>query len=161
VREKILRLPIASAPTGAVSDGLFAGLTLPENLSRSIAAPRVGDLKIVDAISTGDRLIDALIEKLIEKRAEGTVDDMHARYGAEFVRVVRFTATLERAIALALGLNLEVTLSDRVVVPGQTLSARLVVRNGSVRPLPVVFSAPSACPFQTRIQLTTIPMWYR
>src|SRR6266404_1806905 len=145
-REKILRLPIAGAPPGSVSAELFTGLTLPENLSRSTAPPRVGDLKIVDAIATGERLIEALTEKLIEKRAEGTVDDMHARYGGEFIRVVRFTATLERAIALALGLNLEVTLSDRVAVPGQRLFARLVLRNGSVRALPVVFSAPERLP---------------
>ena len=146
LREKILRLPIAGTPPGSVSAGLFTALTLPENVSRSIAPPRVGDLKIVDAIAAGERLIEALTEKLIEKRAEGTADEMHARYGAEFVRVVRFTATLERAIALALGLNLEVTLSDRVVVPGQTLFARLVLRNGGVRPLPVVFSAPERLP---------------
>lgn len=125
-----------------LSAGLLAGLTLPENLSRSIAQPRVGDLGIVDAIATGERLIDALIEKLIEKRAEGTADVMHERYGSEFVRVVRFTAALERAIALAFGLNLEVTVSDRVVVPGQTLSAQIVLRNGGVRSFPVVFSTP-------------------
>ena len=146
LREKILRLPIAGAPPGSVSVGLFTGLTLPENVSRSIAPPRVGDLRVADAIATGERLIDSLTEKLIEKRAEGTTDDMHARYGAEFVRVVRFTAALERAIALALGLNLEVTLSDRVVVPGQTFLARLVLRNGGVRALPVVFSAPERLP---------------
>ncbi|HXI90748.1 MAG TPA: hypothetical protein VNO24_12090, partial [Blastocatellia bacterium] len=146
VREKILRLPIAGTPPDAVSAGLFTTLTLPENVSRSIAPPRVGDLRVADAIATGDRLIDALTEKLIEKRAEGTVDELHARYGAEFIRVVRFTATLERAIALALGLNFEVTLSDRVVVPGQTLLAHLVLRNRSVRPLPVVFSAPERLP---------------
>ena len=143
---------IASAPDEqmkpgtALSTGLLGGLTLPENVSRSIAPPRVGDLRVTDAIATGDRLIDALTEKLIEKRAEGTTDDMHARYGAEFVRVVRFTAALERAIALALGLNFEVTLSDRIVVPGQTLFARLVLRNGGVRAFPVVFAAPERLP---------------
>jgi LmbE family N-acetylglucosaminyl deacetylase len=143
---------IASAPDertkadSGSSAGLLGGLTLPENLSRSIAPPRVGDLKIMDAIAAREPLIDALIEKLIEKRAEGTADDMHERYGAEFVRVVRFIAALERAIALALGLNLEVTLSDRVVVPGQTLFARLVLRNGGVRAFPVVFATPERLP---------------
>jgi len=146
LREKILRLPIVNTPPGTVSAGLFTGLTLPENVSRSIAPPRVGSLRVVDAIATGERLIEALIEKLIEKRAEGTADDMHERYGAEFVRVVRFTAGLERAIALALGLNLEVTLSDRVVVPGQTVFARIVLRNGGVRAFPVVFAAPERLP---------------
>ena len=139
---------IASAPDDTTkadagsSTGLLDWLTLPENLSRSIAPPMVGDLKVVDAIAAGDRLIDALIEKLIEKRAEGTADVLHERYGSEFVRVFRFTAAIERAIALALGLNLEVTISDRVVVPGQRLSARVLLRNGGVRAFPVVFNTP-------------------
>ena len=124
------------------SIGLLDGLTPPENVGRSIAQPRVGGLGVVDAIATGERLIDALIERLIEKRAEGTADALHERYGAEFVRVFRFTAAVERALVLALGLTLEVTTSDRVVVPGQTVSARLVLRNGGVRAFPVAFSTP-------------------
>ncbi|MEK6410600.1 MAG: PIG-L family deacetylase [Acidobacteriota bacterium] len=126
--------------------GLLDGLTLPENVTRSIVQPRVGDLGVVDAIATGERLIDALIEKLIEKRAEGTAEVMHERYGADFVRVIRFTTALERALALALGLNLEVTVSDRVVVPGQKLVARLVLRNGGRRSFPVVLSTPERIP---------------
>lgn len=126
--------------------GLLDGLTIPENVTRSIVPPRVGDLGVVDAIATGERLVDALIEKLIEKRAEGTAEAMHERYGAEFVRVIRFTSALERALASALGLNLEVTVSDRVVVPGQKLSARLVLRNGGRRAFPVVFSTPERIP---------------
>ncbi len=147
-RETSYYMLIAFAPDDTLKPdaesrtGLLGGLTLPENLSRSIAQPRVGDLGVMDAIATGERLIDALIEKLVEKRAEGTADVMHERYGSEFVRVVRFTAALERAIALALGLNLAVTISDRVVVPGQTFSAIVVLRNGGVRAFPVVFSTP-------------------
>ena len=126
----------------AGSNALLDGLTLPENLKRSIEPPRIGDLSPVEAIANRERLADALIEKLIEKRAEGDADVMHERYGPEFVRVVRFTAALERSLALALGLSLEVTVSDRVVVHGQKLSARIVLRNGGVRPFPVVFSTP-------------------
>ena len=125
---------------------LFDRLSLPENVTRSIIPPRVGELRLVEAMATGDRLIDALIEKLIEKRAEGTADAMHERYGAEFIRVVRFTSALERALAVALGLNLEITVSDRVVVPGQKLSARLVLRNGGRRSFPIVFSTPERIP---------------
>ena len=143
---------IASSTTGEIilsvgsSTGLLDGLTLSENLNRSIAQPRVGALGVVDAIATGDRLIDALIEKLIEKRAEGTADALHERYGAEFVRVFRFTAAIERAIVLALGISLEVTISDREVVGGQVFSARLLLRNGGVRAFPVVFSTPERFP---------------
>ena len=138
---------IASAPEDtfkpdAASNALLDGLTLSENMRRSIEAPRVGDLTLVEAIAAREKLADALIERLIEKRAEGAVDVMHERYGPEFVRVVRFTAALERSLALALGLNLEVKISDPVVVHGQKLSARVVLRNGGVRPLPVVFSTP-------------------
>ncbi|MFY9555745.1 MAG: PIG-L family deacetylase [Blastocatellia bacterium] len=121
---------------------IFDGLTLPENLARSISQPRVGDLGVVEAISTGERLIEALIDKLIEKRAEGTIAEMQTRYGAEFVRVVRFTSAIERALALALGLNLEVSVSDPIVVPGQKLIAHLVLRNRGTRSFPVVLSAP-------------------
>ncbi len=139
---------IAAAPENSISPdpgsstGLLAGLTLAGNLSRSIEPPRVGDAGLVDAIATRERLTDALIEKLIEKRAEGTADVLRERYGPEFVRVIRFTAAVERAIALALGLNLEVTTTDHVVVAGQKLSTRIVLRNGSVRAFPVRFAVP-------------------
>jgi LmbE family N-acetylglucosaminyl deacetylase len=126
--------------------GLLAGLKLPDNLSRTIAPPRVADTGLVSSIAAGDRLIDALTEKLVEMRAEGSADVMHERYGPEFVRVVRFTAAIERAIVLALGLNLEVTISDSVVVPGQIASARIVFRNGGVRAFPVAFSSPESLP---------------
>ena len=126
----------------AASNALLDGLTLTENLSRSIEPPRIGDLSPVEAIAARERLADALIERLIEKRAEGTADVMRERHGPEFVRVVRYTAALERSLALALGLSLELTLSDRVVVHGQKLAARIVLRNGGVRPFPVVFATP-------------------
>jgi LmbE family N-acetylglucosaminyl deacetylase len=129
-------------PDAGSNNGLLAGLTLAENLSRSIEPPRVGDSKVVDAVSNRERLVDVLIEKLIEKRAEGTPEVLRGRYGPEFVRVIRFTAAVERAIALALGLNLEVTLSDRVVVAGQKLSMHIILRNGGRRAFPVVFSVP-------------------
>jgi len=75
---------------------------------------------------------------------------MRERYGADFVRVVRFTATLERALVLSLGLRFEVKLSDSVVVPGQKLAASLVLHNGSARAFPVVFSAPERLPSPER-----------
>ncbi len=139
---------IASTPEDQIKErassgsGLLEGLTIPDNVKRSTAQPRVGGVGVVDAIAAGERLVDALVEKLIEKRAEGTPETLRARYGPDFVRVVRFTAALERALVLALGLSFEVKVVDPVVVPGQTLLARLVLRNGGARPLPVVFSAP-------------------
>jgi LmbE family N-acetylglucosaminyl deacetylase len=122
--------------------GLFDGIKLPENLARSIAPPRAGDLSLIEAIAIKERLIDALREKLIEKRAEGTPDELRARHGAEFFRVIRFTETLERAIALALGLTFEIRFTDRVAVPGQKLVARVALRSGSSYSMPVVFHMP-------------------
>jgi len=129
-------------PPSGLGVGLFSGIVLPENVGRSIAQPRVGSLGIVEAMSSPERLIDALVEKLTEKRAEGTIDQMRPRYGLELVRVVRFTTALERAIALASGLSIEVRLSDTIVVPGQQISAKVVVHNGGGRAFPVVIVTP-------------------
>ena len=122
--------------------GLLDGITLPEKISTSIAPPHLGASTLVESLTSGERLVDALIEKLIEKRAEGTPAELHERYGAQFVRVIRFTAALEQAIALALGLNLDVTVSDSVVVPGQKLIVRVTLRNGGVRAFPILLSGP-------------------
>ena len=135
-----------SDETLRAGSGLLDGVTLTQNVARSIAPPRVGDTSAVDSIAAGDRLVDALIDKLIEKRAEGSIETMHERYGPEFVRVVRFTSAVERALVLALGLNLDVSLSDQVVVPGQKLIVRASLSNGSKRGLPVAFSAPERLP---------------
>lgn len=121
---------------------LLTGLALPENLARSIAPPRVGDLGVIDALLLRDRLIEALKEKLIEKRAEGSPAELHTRYGAEFFRVIRFTEALERALALALGLSFEIRASDRTLAPGQKLTVRLQLHNGSNRRLQLAFHYP-------------------
>jgi hypothetical protein len=137
---------IASALDERLEPGgsLLAGLKLAENLARSIVPPRVGDLSLLEATTKPNELVDALREKLLEKRAEGSVDDLRTRYGPEFVRVVRFTASLERALALLLGFSLEVTISDRVAVTGQKIVARAVFRNRSSRAAPVVFRMPES-----------------
>ena len=132
----------ASDETLKPDAGLLDGIRLPENLARSIAPPRVGEQSLVEAIAIRERLIDALREKLIEKRAEGSPNDLRTRYGAEYFRVIRFTENLERALALALGITLEITFTDRVVVQGQKLVARMVLRSGNSYSLPVVFHTP-------------------
>ncbi|HSO75778.1 MAG TPA: PIG-L family deacetylase [Blastocatellia bacterium] len=137
---------LASATGEKLEPGgsLLSGLTLPENLGRSITTPRVGDLSLLEATNKPSELVDALREKLLEKRAEGSADDLRARYGPEFVRVIRFTASLERALALLMGFSLEVTVNDRVVVAGQKIVARAVFRNGSSRVTPVVLRTPES-----------------
>jgi LmbE family N-acetylglucosaminyl deacetylase len=125
---------------------LLDDLPLPENLTRSIAPPAVGDRTIADSINQREPLAEALIEKLIEKRTEGSADELFERYGPEFFRVLRFRETLERAIALALGLDFHISVADSVLVPGQKLVARLILSNGGNRPLPTVFHTPESPP---------------
>lgn len=122
--------------------GLLDHLALPENVTRAVAPPRAGDLALLEAIGQRDRLIDALRDKLIEKRAEGSTNDLLERYGAEFFRVVRFTEAIERALALALGVSLELRLPDATLVRGQELTARVTFSNGSEKTLPVIFHTP-------------------
>ena len=136
---------LAASPaneTMTPDDSLLTRLGLPENLARSVAPPRTGDHTLLETIGHRDRLIEALVEKLIEKRAEGSAEALHTRYGLEFFRVVRFIETLERALALAIGLEFHVTITDRTLVKGQKLTARLSLRNNGNRAFAVVFHAP-------------------
>lgn len=137
-----------SAPDDKFRPGgsLLDGITLPEILARSIAPPRVGDASLLEAIGMREKLIEALREHLLEKRGEGTAQDIRSRYGSQFFRLHRYTQALERAIARALDLSLEATVSDSVLVRGQALKLKLLLRNGSARPLPIVFHAPESLP---------------
>jgi LmbE family N-acetylglucosaminyl deacetylase len=123
---------------------LLAGLPLPENVWRSIAPPGVAGVPLINAINQRDQLVEALSEKLLEKRVEGSADELYQRYGTEFSRVLRFRELLERAIALALGLDFSIGISDDVLVPGQKVTCRLVLNNGSDGALPVVFRTPAS-----------------
>ena len=147
-RGKVFYKLSRSAPDDKFRPGgsLLDGITLPENLARSIAPPRVGDASLIEAVGMKDKLIEALRERLLEKRAEGAVADMRSRYGSQFFRMIRYTQSLERAIALALDLSLEAALSDRVLVRGQKLRFKLSLRNGGSRHLPIVFHTPESLP---------------
>jgi LmbE family N-acetylglucosaminyl deacetylase len=125
---------------------LLDDLPLPENLTRSIAPPVVGDKTMAESINQRESLADALIEKLVEKRTEGSPEELFERYGPEFFRILRFRETLERTIALALGLDFRITAADRAIVPGQKLVARLVLSNRGSRVLPVVFHTAESPP---------------
>ena len=143
-REKSYYKLIAS-PNGDTltpDDSLLSRLNLPENLARSVAPPRAGDHSLLETVGQRERMVEALREKLIEKRAEGSASDLHARYGAEFFRVIRYTEALERALALALGLDFQIAITDRVLVKGQKLTARLTLRSNINRVSAVVFHTP-------------------
>ena len=137
-----------SAPDDKFSPGssLLDGITLPEILARSIAPPRVGDASLIEAVGMKEKLIEALRERLLEKRGEGTIQEIRSRYGSQFFRMLRYTEALERAIARALGLSLEATLSDRVLVRGQGVRLKLSLRNGGNRQPSIVFHAPESLP---------------
>ncbi|HEU4391338.1 MAG TPA: PIG-L family deacetylase [Blastocatellia bacterium] len=125
---------------------LTGGIVLPDKARRSVEPPAVGVLTLERAITRRDELVAALAEKLLEKRAEGSRDELFARYGVDFHRVIRFTELLERAIALSLGVSLEISLSDEVVNPGQKFKAVMRLSNPSSRSLPAVIHVPEVFP---------------
>ncbi|HSE96619.1 MAG TPA: hypothetical protein VLD57_00020, partial [Blastocatellia bacterium] len=120
------------------------GLELPEKLARSLAVPKIGELSLVEAVGRREPLIAALTEKLVEKRGEGSTSELQDRYGDEFFRMTLFIGALERALALACGLSFEITLDDRVLVAGQSVTARLVLRNGGALRFPAVIHLPES-----------------
>ncbi len=124
----------------------FDGFTLPEKLRLSVTPPIVGSLPLMEALTLPERLVEELTEKLIEKRAEGAIATLRARYGREYFRVVRFTENLERAIALALGIHVEMTLPDKIIAQGETVKAQITFHNGSNHSLSIVFHRPVALP---------------
>lgn len=126
---------------------LLSSIPLPDKVRVGVAPPRVGDLALLEAIGQRDRLIASLNERLAEKRVEGDEAAQRERYGADFFRVIRYTQTLERALALALGLSLDVSVTDAVIVPGQKLAVRATLGNGSEQSLAVVFHAPEQLAF--------------
>src|SRR5205085_9307572 len=118
---------------------LLSGLALPDKVRVGVAPPRVGDSTVLEAIGQGDRLVAALSERLLEKRAEGDAAAQRERYGAEFFRVIRYTQALERALALSLRLSLDVRVADAVITPGEKLAVRATLGNGSGQALAAAF----------------------
>ncbi|MEN3333596.1 MAG: hypothetical protein V7641_2961, partial [Blastocatellia bacterium] len=129
------------------SSDLLSGIPLLDKVRVGVAPPRVGDLTLLEALGQRERLIATLNERLLEKRVEGDEAAQRERYGAEFFRVIRYTQTLERALALALGLSFEVSVTDAVIVPGQKLAVRATLGNGSPQLLAAVFHAPEQLGF--------------
>jgi LmbE family N-acetylglucosaminyl deacetylase len=147
------RMAHSAAPAVAQEERLLGslidGLKLPENVARSTEPPRIAG-RAIDALVNRDQVIEALTEKLIEKRAEGGAEALHARYGVEFFRVLQFTHALERALAVAIGFEMDVVLSDSLVVPRQKISAKATLRNHSARTYPVVFRTPASISSEDR-----------
>ncbi|HKQ06490.1 MAG TPA: PIG-L family deacetylase [Blastocatellia bacterium] len=141
------KLALATDDPPTSPGDLLNGLPLPDKVRTGVAPPRVGDLPLLESIGQRDRLVAALSERLLEKRVEGDEAAQRERYGAEFFRVLRFTQTLERALALALGVSLDVSATDAVVVPGEKLTIHATFNNGSSQPLAIAFHAPEQLGF--------------
>lgn len=137
---KLSRFSSDEKPTGTGT--LFGGLELPSNLSRSVEPLRVPDISLEEALTRRDSLLTVLSEKLAEKRAEGSKEQLQDRYGVESFRVSRFIEALERAIALALGVEFEVDSGDPILTRGQKFSLKLKLRNGANRLLAMAFHVP-------------------
>lgn len=134
----------ASGEKPPFGTSFFEGLTLPENLAKSLAPRQVKGRPLAESLPARDALAQALIEALVEKRAEGSVETLRERYGADFFRVVRHVGLLERALALTLGINLELRLDDETIAQGETTAAELSFHNGSDQPLSLVFHTPES-----------------
>lgn len=130
--------------------GFLDGLVLPEKLRRPLAAPIIGDRLATELITQRERLIESLREKMTEKRAEGSAEKIRERYGEQFFRILRYTETLERALALAYGLSFSIEAEDAAFVPGLRFTAKLSIRNGSEYPLKVIFHTPGTIPLSSK-----------
>jgi len=120
------------------------GLKFPAKLNPSLVVPSIRDLPLRAAVAYPGELLDALKEKLIERRAEGGADALHTRYGADFYRVARFTETLERAMLLIMGLSVDLSTSDTRVTTGQNVTARVTLTNHWDKAVPVLFRLPES-----------------
>jgi LmbE family N-acetylglucosaminyl deacetylase len=125
-----------------IPTSLFDGLVIPEKVARAIPPPWPAEEALWQVLARRDAAIEKLKEKLIEKRVEGDPSQLHARYGSDFARVIRFTQALERSLALLIGFSIKVSLSDHVVVGGQKLVATIEVENHSDSVYPVSFRMP-------------------
>lgn len=134
----------AAKPAGQRS--LLEGLRIPENLAVSIKPPLVQGSPAFEAIGLREALVETLKEKLQDKRLEAGAGSFRDRYGAQFHRAVRFTESLERALAIALGLDLAINLSDDLLVRGQKATAQVTLRNGSAQHVSAIISVPKTLP---------------
>src|SRR5262249_33862594 len=124
---------------------IMAGLALAKNVAEEISIPGPG---AIGGVAGPDRRqwAQALSGKLYVMRSTGTDDDLRSQFGADYFRVERFMRCLERGIALALGLQLEVQVSDSAVIPGQKFGVKLKFSNGTDQQLAVEFQTPAGFP---------------
>jgi LmbE family N-acetylglucosaminyl deacetylase len=164
------------------------GLTMSKELAEAVSPPVVfdagprgpteppnaGGRTLEEAIGRPAALIDALMDRLVVKQVEvtqrsaqrgtqgGAQRGTQSGFGIEAFREKIFVETLEKAIALVLGISIEVDLSDRVVIPGENVVARVKVSNGTGRMFGVELETPQVLPVGNihpdyKSQLTAVP----
>ncbi len=140
---------------------LLSGLLLPEKIRRSIEPPAVKGQLLTESAFAGDDLFLALNNRLLEKRAEGSLADIKDRYGADYLRMTLYIEKIERAIALSLGVRLAIRLPDRIIAQGEKLIANLELQNGGTQTLTLVFHTPETlsdgAPFKTSEVINVAP----
>jgi hypothetical protein len=141
---KILRS--ASGERPKPNGSLFEGLSLPAKIQQSLAPPLYNGKPLTEALALRETLVQILSEKLAEKRAEGGTEALRERYGADFFRMIRFIEMIERAISLAAGIRLELTVEDPIVAQGERVAFNLTLYNGSPHPVAMVFHSPETLP---------------
>ncbi|MBI3650063.1 MAG: PIG-L family deacetylase [Acidobacteria bacterium] len=132
----------ASGEQMRVGASFFEGFTLPEKLRLSVAQPIIGGYPASELLTAPDKLLEGLTDKLLEKRAEGSVATLRERYGREFFRVLRFIETLERVMALTLGVRGELLIEDKRIAQGESVNAQFIFHNDSNNNLAMVFHTP-------------------
>ena len=139
---------------------LFDGLKLTKEVAELIAPPVLFDTgprgptelpnaasrALEEAIGRPAALIDALVDRLVVKRVEVTHRASPQSPGVDLFREKHFIDTLEQAIALVLGIDVEVQLNKMVLIPGEAVTARVKVRNGSDRTFGVELDTPQQLP---------------
>ncbi len=141
---KILRSAAGERPKP--NGSLFEGLSLPAKIQQTLALPLYNGKSLIEALPLRENLVQVLSEKLAEKRAEGGIESLRERYGADYFRLIRFMEIIERAISLAAGIRLEFTLVDPIIAQGERVSINLTLYNGSPHPVAMVFHLPESLP---------------
>ena len=135
----------AAEGTGDAGLSLLGGLTVEKTVEEAIATP---GMAVAGGFNATDRrqLAQSLSGKLYVMRSVGSDEDLRSQYGADYFRIERFMRCMERAVALALGLEIDVQLSDQAVIPGQKFGVKLRFTNGTDSQLAAEFQTPGAFP---------------
>jgi len=139
---KMARPAISPADTG---ESILKGLAVAKSVEEQVSIPQLDSGPGLAGLDPR-QLAQTLSGRLYLMRSAGSDEELHERFGADYFRIARFIRCLEKAIALALGLDFEMQLSDDTVTPGQKFGVRLKFTNGTDHQLAVEFQTPPGLP---------------